>query len=95
MKVYSDSSLPKGVRLAVGVKDGYFLFAGSPNAIRRFQMPESGPDMEETPILRVSAAGWRNYLAEHKHEIDDGLAKLTAAPAFEIVSPNGRRSAPF
>jgi hypothetical protein len=85
MKVLSDRSLPEGVRPAFGVKDGYLLFAGSPNSIRRFTAPSAVPDMDETPILRVSAAGWRKYLAEHKNEIAESLAKLTAAPAAEIA----------
>ncbi len=86
MKVLSDSSFPEGVRLTFGVKNGYLLFAGSPNTIRRFAAPAGAANMPETPILRVSAAGWRKYLAEHKNEIAGSLSKWTAAPQADIVS---------
>jgi len=70
------TKFPPGFRPGFASKGGYVLVASSPQTIARFIPPTSPAiDAEEVPILRISVAGWRAYLKDHRK----GLAEFLAA----------------
>jgi hypothetical protein len=82
--VVHETAFPSGFRPAFAVKDNYLLFASSPEMIQRFKGPVDGSAAAEAPLLRISASGWRQYLAEHKNEIALFLAKSMGTSADEL-----------
>ncbi len=85
IKCLSHATLfPSGFRLSFAVKDGYLLLASSPDAIGRFQKPKDAVfKSDETPLLRISAKAWRDYLGKHKSGIAAFIEKATGTPAKE------------
>jgi hypothetical protein len=83
----NDALFPAGFRPSFAVKEGYILFAGSPEAIKRFAVPEKAPvPADEAPLLRVSAAAWRLYLTEHKDALAEFLGKMNGVPAKDVAA---------
>ena len=77
---------PEGFRPAFASKDGHLLFAGSPQSIKRFSAPgvNGAKETDETPLLRMSATGWRHYLANNKKDISIFLASINGVDASTI-----------
>ena len=64
----NDKLFPPGFQPACALKDGFLLFASSPDAIVSFRLHERRPDeRNETPLLRVSAPELAELL-EHRRE---------------------------
>jgi hypothetical protein len=78
---------PPGVQPAYALKDGYLLFASSPEALRRFGPATGGKSSGEVPLLRLSAKGLREYLAERR----DALVPLLAEKNALTKDEAGRR----
>jgi hypothetical protein len=86
IKCLSHATLfPPGFRPSFAVKDGYLLLASCPEAIGRFEKPKAAFKSDTTPLLRVSAKAWRNYLSEHKSGISGFFEKTSGAPAREVT----------
>jgi len=69
------SAFPPGFRPGFASKGGYIVVASSPQTITRFNPPtETATDADEVPILRISAAGWRQYLNDHRAGLTEYLA---------------------
>jgi hypothetical protein len=72
-----DKVFPAGLRPAFALKDGWLLFATSPEQIRSFAIapapgaPRDGP----APILRVSFKAWRAYLKDREEPLAVALAE--------------------
>jgi hypothetical protein len=82
-----DTAFPPGIRPAFAFKQGFLLFAGSPETIRRFSIPEKGNDrMDEVPLFYMSAKGWRNYLSNYKNDVAGLVEKMTGTPAQKAAS---------
>jgi hypothetical protein len=79
------SAFPPGFRPAFASKGGYIVFADSPETLNRFEPPTgSATDADEVPILRISAAGWRKYLKDHRGPALEYLAGLKGADPKEF-----------
>jgi hypothetical protein len=71
------SAFPPGFRPGFAAKGGYLLVAGSPQIIERFNPPtQEATEAAEVPILRISVAGWRAYLKEHRKGLVEYLAAM-------------------
>lgn len=83
------SMFPAGFRPSFATKDGFLVFAGSPETIKRFAGPgkDEPKDAGEAPILRVSSKGWRDYLSAHKAEVAEFIAKASGATAKDVLKP--------
>jgi hypothetical protein len=65
-----DGLVPAGVRPAWAVKDGFLLFASSPEAIARFGLRDTAaPIKGETPLLRVSPLALGQFLKHRRAEV--------------------------
>ncbi len=85
----NDTVLPTGLRPAFASKDGYLLFAGSPEVIQRFAPPVDAGGKEEIPVVRISATGWKNYLSDHRNEVADFLEKTIGLPGKDGIERIG------
>jgi hypothetical protein len=83
----NDTLFPAGFKPSFAIKEGFLVFAASPETIKRFAAPAMGKEnpSTETPFLRVSGAAWRKYLATHGSEVAGFLAKTTGAQPKEIA----------
>lgn len=80
------SAFPPGFRPAFASKGGYVVLADSPGTVERFEPPTGrATDADEVPILRVSAAAWRRYLAAHQGPLLDYLAGHKGADPKEYA----------
>lgn len=78
---------PPGFRPSFAVKDGYVLIASCPEIIARFEKPKAiDGATAETPLLRVSAKAWREYLSKHQSGISGFFAATTGTPAQDIIA---------
>jgi hypothetical protein len=81
------TAFPPGFRPAFAAKGGYIVVADSPETIGRFDPPTSpATAAPEVTLLRISATGWRKYLAEHKGPLAEYLAKTKGGEPKEIAS---------
>ncbi len=85
IKALVNESFPANFRPSFASKDGFLLLADSPSTVKQFAMPGEKRSFEETPILRLSAIAWKNYLGAHKTEVASFLAKRTERPVTTIV----------
>jgi hypothetical protein len=76
VKYLANEQFPLGVSPALALKDGYLLFASSPEVVRRFGVvrPAGTAEAEEFPLLRLSLKDLRQYLQERR----EMLAQATA-----------------
>jgi hypothetical protein len=66
----NDKQFPPGLQPAYGLKDGYLVFASSPEAIRRFTANQAAaPAGTEIPLLRLSLRDWRQYLIDRQQPL--------------------------
>lgn len=86
IKYLTHDSFPIGFRPAFAVKDGFIVFASSVESIQRFSIPKVAPAMNETPLLRISAAGWSKYLSAHKLDLASAVAKLNGSSAKDVAA---------
>jgi hypothetical protein len=84
--VHSEGVFPPGFRPAFASKEGFLLFASSPEAIQRFSLAGRDIPTDEVPLLRISAIGWRSYLSQYKNEVGDFLAKSTGMSAKDVAA---------
>jgi hypothetical protein len=82
-----EGAFPPGVQPAYALKDGYLVFASSPEAVRRFGPASSSKSSGEVPLLRLSARGLREYLAERR----EALVPLAAEKHGLSKEEAGRR----
>ncbi|MBX9582058.1 MAG: hypothetical protein K2X87_17270 [Gemmataceae bacterium] len=67
---------PPGVRPAFAFKDGYFVLASHPDAVRRFKAPDpSRPAAGQAVLARFSGPAARDYLRTHGAELAGFLAR--------------------
>jgi hypothetical protein len=78
----SAKRFPPGVQPAFASKDGYLIFASAPEVIQQFVLLKvPAGDDAESPLLRISARGWREFLGAHKSEIVEFVSKKMDLPA--------------
>jgi hypothetical protein len=73
-----DRVFPPGLQPAYALKDGWLLFATSPEVVRRFAVAPAGtpaPEGGPIPVLRVSFKAWRSYLTERREQLVAALAE--------------------
>ena len=82
----SEKALPRGIRPAWALKDGFLVVATSPDLILRFA-EGAGPKAEggETPLLRVSAAGVLAVLDRRRQQVIDDLRRKQQVSAEEAA----------
>jgi len=61
-----EGAFPAGVQPAYALKDGYLVFASSPEALRRFGPAKTSGAV---PLLRLSAKALSRYLTERREEL--------------------------
>lgn len=84
-----DKVFPPGMQPAFALKDGYLLFASSPEAIQRFQ-PQSAPAVagRDVPIVRLSTTELTRLLRDRRKHVVDHLAEknqVTSAVANQSL----------
>jgi hypothetical protein len=83
----SASLFPPGFRPCFASKGGYVLVAGSPTTIARFNPPAvAATETGEVPLLRLSVAGWREYLKSHRQGLTEYLARVKQMDAASLNS---------
>jgi hypothetical protein len=82
-----EGAFPPGVQPAYALKDGYLVFASSPEAVSHFGAASAGKPSGEVPLLRLSAKALREYLAERR----DALVPLAAEKNGLSKEEAGRR----
>jgi hypothetical protein len=81
----SASLFPPGFRPCFTSKGGYVLVAGSPATIGRFDPPRSAATVApEVPIVRISVAGWREYLKTHRGGLTEYLGRMKNVDAASL-----------
>jgi hypothetical protein len=66
----NDKFFPAGVQPACALKEGFLLFATSPEAIARFRLRDKiGSEPKESPLVRVSAAELAKLLEQRRETI--------------------------
>lgn len=97
MRVLShDTLLPNGFKPTFAVKDGYLLFSGSPENVRKFAPPAPIENWDEATLLRISAAGWTKYLTEQRTAVAAlvgkaaGLDTKNVEAKIDAIVPNLR-----
>ncbi|MBI1830159.1 MAG: hypothetical protein HYR84_01765 [Planctomycetes bacterium] len=81
-----DKLFPAGLRPACALKDGYLIFATSPEAIAHFRFHEKRvDDRAGTPIVRVSATELARLLEQRRDHILGGLTEKDAAKNLDNV----------
>lgn len=73
----NDKQFPPGLQPAYALKDGYLVFASSPDVLRRFSMRNSKPADEngEVPMYRLSMTTMRSYLKVRREPIIAAIAE--------------------
>ncbi|MBL8795513.1 MAG: hypothetical protein JNM56_16530 [Planctomycetia bacterium] len=67
---------PAGMQPAYTIKEGYLLFASSPEAVRRFQPGRTpGEASTEVRLMRLSCVALRNYLNDHRDALTAHVAE--------------------
>lgn len=85
VKMFVGEKLPPAVRPCFAVKNGYFVFASSPERIAKFEPPAGDGDPAiESPLIRISGSGLRAYLAKHSEAIATALAVTQSKPITEM-----------
>lgn len=88
VKYLTARSLPPGFRPACAVKDGFLLFATSPDAVARFGPREASvPSKAETPLARVSPLELANLVRLRRDQVVLDIRQkhqLSAAEAGEV-----------
>ena len=75
---------PRGFRPAFGLKNGYLIFASGPEAIARFgKDPARDLPANETPLIRVSAAGFAGLLDQRREMIITHIAERNGIPVAQ------------
>jgi hypothetical protein len=74
-----DKVFPPGLRPAFALKDGWLLFATSPEPIRAFALGPPATTSGPAPILRISFKAWRAYLKDHADALAAALAERNGA----------------
>jgi hypothetical protein len=82
-----DGAFPAGVQPAYALKDGYLVFASSPEALRRFGSAAAAKSSGEVPLLRLSGKALAAYLTERR----DGLVPIIAEKNNLSKDEAGRR----
>jgi hypothetical protein len=82
-----EGAFPAGVQPAYALKDGYLVFASSPEALRRFGPGAAKSSSGEVPLLRLSAKALREYLTERR----DSLVPIVAEKNNLSKDEAGRR----
>jgi len=76
-----DQVFPPGVQPAWALKDGYLVFASSPDAMLRFRAAgQVKPAGNEAPILKVSPTELAKLLRENRQLVVDHLAEKNKIP---------------
>jgi hypothetical protein len=71
----ADQGFPPGLQPAFAWKDGFLVFASSPEAVRRFRAPKGEPPpAAEVPLVRVALQGWAGYLRAYREPLAAFLA---------------------
>jgi hypothetical protein len=71
----NDNLFPAGFQPACALKEGYLLFASSPNAIANFRLHDKKlVDQTDTPLLSVSAAGLAKLFEQRRDHILSSLS---------------------
>jgi hypothetical protein len=84
--VSNEKVFPPGFRPTFGLKEGFLVVAGSPDAWNRFTSPSPAEEPAgESLVLRVSAAAIRQYLQEHGESFGKWFAHLREKPEGEVV----------
>jgi len=79
------SAFPPGFRPGFSSKGGYIVVASSPQTIARFNPPTAAAtDADEVPILRISSAGWKQYLKDHRAGLTQYLAEAKGLDAATL-----------
>ncbi len=83
-----DKLFPPGVQPALALKDGYLLFASSPDAVAGFRANNAAaPVGGEIPLLRMSTREWSRLIkANRETTIDHLIKKNNEAPAAAAVA---------
>ena len=81
----NDKRFPPGFQPAYAVKDGYLLLTSTPEAVRSFKVEQPRAAAEDTPILRASLKGLRDYLKERREPLLDYLAEKNRVPREEAM----------
>ena len=71
---------PQGVRPAWALKDGYLVFASSPEAVPRFRLRNNAPKAAvngKVPILMLSTAELAKFLRARREQVIDHLTATT------------------
>lgn len=72
----ANEQFPPGFNPAFALKDGYLLFASSPDAVRRFGVVRPVPaDADEVPLLRLSLKELRRYVQERRGPLAGATAE--------------------
>ena len=75
VRTLSGGKLPPGIRPSYAVKAGYFIYASSPEQIAKFNPPTIAIGTEtESPLVRISGSGLRDYLTKHADPIATAFA---------------------
>jgi hypothetical protein len=83
-----DKLFPPGWRPAFALKEGYFLLATSPEAVRRFTVGvPAGSPTAEVPLLRCSLRRLSQYLKDHHNQLAGFIADQHHCPPSDA----GRR----
>jgi hypothetical protein len=76
---------PRGVRPAYALKDGYLVFASSPEAVRRFAAGGAGKPSGQNALVRVSARALHRYLTERLDALAPVVAEQNKLPREEAA----------
>jgi hypothetical protein len=84
--INNEKVFPPGFRPSFGVKEGFLVVGGTPEALKRFAAPSrSDESTRESPVVRVSGAAVRGYLQEHGEAFGKWFARLHEKPEDEVV----------
>ncbi|OAI53576.1 hypothetical protein AYO44_04075 [Planctomycetaceae bacterium SCGC AG-212-F19] len=77
VKYFVNDKLPPGLQPAFGIKEGYFIFATSPDVLRRFapRAAKAPDDTAEVPLWRFSPAALRGYLKDRREALVSAIAE--------------------
>ncbi len=83
--IVGDATLPKGVRPAYAWKQGYLLFASTPDAIASFRAPSEANASGPATLMRFAPKAWVSYLQTHKSTLAAMLAVQTKNNPTEVA----------
>jgi hypothetical protein len=84
----NEKQFPPGLQPAYAIKDGFLVFASSPEVMRRFTMRNAKPsdDNGEVPMYRLSMTAMRSYLKERREPIVAAIAEKHQIGKTEAAS---------